>query len=68
MIRILVQADGDTLADGKGITAIEAITRLREAIAELQRRSAPVFDASFGEQPLPLIAPSEAELQTFIHR
>ena len=68
MIRILIQSpDGDHIVDGK-FKAIEAIHQLQRAIDELRRRAAPVFDPSWGDQPQPLLAPSEAELQSFIHR
>jgi hypothetical protein len=68
VIRILIQTpDGDRIAEGKFKT-IEAIHQLQRAIDELRQRAAPVFDASWGEQPQPLLAPTEAELHQFINR
>jgi len=66
VIRVIVQANGETLCDGK-FNAIEAICRLEAAADELRRLAAPVFDASWGEQPMPLVAPRAAELSVFIN-
>lgn len=68
MIRILVQtAGGERVVDGKFKT-IEAIHQLQSAIDALRQGAAPVFDPSWGEQPQPLLAPTEAELSQFINR
>lgn len=67
MIRILIQADGDTLVDGK-FKSVEAVLQLQTTIAAIRQRAAPVFDASWGEQQQPLIAPSAEELSSFINR
>lgn len=40
---------------------IEAIAQMQSAIAELRRRHAPTFDASYGEQPMPVLGQSEQE-------
>jgi hypothetical protein len=64
---IIKDADGNDVVSGKFKT-IEAIHQLQRAIDDIRRRAAPVFDPSFGEQPQPLLAPSESELQSFINR
>ena len=69
MIRILIETPDGRIDYASGeFRTIDAIHRLQRAIDELRQRAAPVFDPSWGEQPLPLLAPSEAELQSFIHR
>jgi len=67
VIEILIRTNGDDVARGKFHT-IDAIQQLQAAIETLRRSAAPVFDASFGEQPPPLLAPSADELHQFIHR
>ena len=67
MVEILIRAHGDDVVRGKFHT-IDAIQQLQAAIETLRRGAAPVFDASFGEQPSPVLAPSADELHQFIHR
>lgn len=67
MIHIHIKdAAGESLVEGKFRT-IEAIQHLQAAIETLRRGAAPVFDASWGEQPAPLLAPSADEFRNFIN-
>jgi hypothetical protein len=70
VIKILIQSvsgpNREVIVDGK-FNAVEAIVRLQSAIDELRRLAAPVFDASWGEQPMPLLAPRAEELSTFLN-
>lgn len=59
--RILILAAGETIVDGK-FTTIEAIVQLQAAIERLRAMAAPTFDASWGEQPMPILGPSAAEV------
>ena len=59
-ISVRTPADGEVI-HGKFDT-IEAIVQLHKAIEHLRRAAAPSFDASWGEQPMPLIAPSASEM------
>lgn len=65
-----------TIIDDQGRTVLEtlspnaagAIVELQEVIKILRRPELPQFDASWGEQPLPILAPSEEELSAFLNR
>jgi hypothetical protein len=46
--------EGD-LIEGGWVNTIEAIVRLQDAIAKLRSMAAPTFDASWGEQPPPVL-------------
>lgn len=67
-VTVSVRHGNETLAEGKNLTLVEAIVQLQSAIAELRAIAQPVFDASWGEQPQPLIAPNADELHAFINR
>ena len=59
--RILILVGNDPVVDGK-FTTIEAIVQLQAAIEQLRAMGAPKFDASWGEQPMPILGPSAAEV------
>jgi hypothetical protein len=60
-VHIRIIAGNDVIVDTK-TTTIDAIAQLQQAIEYLRSMSAPTFDASWGEQPMPIIGPSAQEL------
>jgi hypothetical protein len=61
MVHVMHTREGD-IVPGEWVTPVEAIHRLHRAIEELRRMAAPIFDPSFGEQPMAILAPSEQEV------
>jgi len=53
--------------DGEAVNAAAAILVLQDLIKILRRPELPQFDASWGEAPLPIIAPSDEELAAYIN-
>lgn len=54
------ESDAPIVAGGF-YTKVQAIALLQSAIYRLRRETAPTFDASWGEQPMPIIGPSADE-------
>lgn len=54
--------EGD-LIEGGWVNTIEAIVRLQDAIDKLRSKAAPKFDASWGEQPMPVLGASVDEMK-----
>lgn len=61
-------SEGRTLLDVSAPNAAGAIVELQDLIKRLRRPEIPQFDASWGESPLPILAPSDDELAAFINR
>jgi hypothetical protein len=60
-VHVRVLAGNDVIVDAK-TTTLDAIAQLQRAIEHLRSLSAPTFDASWGEQPMPILGPSAQEL------
>jgi hypothetical protein len=60
-VHIRVIAGNDVIVDTK-TSALDAIAQLQQAIEHLRSLSAPTFDASWGDQPMPILGPSAQEL------
>lgn len=60
--------EGRTILDISSPNAAGAIADLQDLIKRLRRPELPQFDCSFGEQPLPIISPSEEELSAYLNR
>jgi len=54
--------EGD-LIEGGWVNTIEAIVRLQDAIDKLRSKAAPKFDASWGEQQMPVLGASVDEMK-----
>lgn len=66
---ISVQDENDTHIVHKWCSnAAAAIAELHETVKKLRRPELPQFDCSFGEQPLPILAPSDDELAAYLNR
>lgn len=63
----LEDGDGRKLHDGPAINATEAIVTLQSLIKTLRRENLPSFDASWGEQPPAILAPSDEEVAALIN-
>jgi hypothetical protein len=57
-VHISVSFGGEVILDTK-TSLLEGITLLRQAAEDLRGRSLPQFDASWGEQPMPVMVPAE---------
>lgn len=55
--------DGEVIVEEGAYRTLDAIAQLQGAIEELRRRGASPLDLSWGEQPPPVLAPSEEEWQ-----
>ena len=65
---VSVRVGNDVLVEPEKVSIVEAIARMQSAIADLRSRASPVFDASWGEENTPILAPSAEELHAFINR
>ena len=64
----ITDAEGRTLLDVSAPNASGAIVELQNLIKRFRRPEIPQFDASWGESPLPILAPSEEELSAYLNR
>jgi len=64
----IVDDQGRAVLDTISPNAAGAIVALQEVIKTLRRPELPQFDASWGEFPLPILAPSDDELVAFLNR
>lgn len=64
----IADAEGRTLLDVSAPNAAGAIVELQDLIKRLRRPGIPQFDASWGESPLPILAPSDDELAAYLNR
>jgi hypothetical protein len=64
MIFIQIRDEDDAHIIPQGFyTKVQALSLLQSAIDRLRRETSPTFDASWGEQPMPILGPN-AEEQT----
>lgn len=61
-IEIVDERDSAPLVAAGRFTKVQAIAVLQAAIDRLRQQSAAIFDASWGEQPMPLVGPSADEV------
>lgn len=64
----ITDEDGREVMDKVAPNAAGAITLLQEVITKLRRPELPQVDCSFGEQPLPILSPSDEELAAYLNR